>query len=202
MRVKCFCGEFYSAEEGNWCIPEHMHKGEICLGSYIVVKGDFINLGLVGEALEKASEVKIPDNDVETAFEITDSIKESVGVNTSQDFFTKVTADTFEKEVIEHKGPVVVNFWKKSCIPCAYTNRTITSVWTQFRTRIKFCIVDVDAELGIARKYDVRSVPTLLFFHSGAIYEEREFGLSHSGRLIGEFTRQRLQEYLSGIAKA
>jgi thioredoxin 1 len=78
----------------------------------------------------------------------------------------EVTDATFQGEVEGHKGLVVVDFWAEWCGPC----RMIAPVLDQLATEnagLKIAKVDVDANQQTAMRFNVRSIPTLMFFKDG-----------------------------------
>lgn len=79
---------------------------------------------------------------------------------------TAVNAQSFEDEVKGASGLVVVDFWAEWCGPCKMLAPVMEELSREM-TDVKFCKVDVDAELSIAMAYKVVSIPTLAFFKDG-----------------------------------
>jgi thioredoxin 2 len=76
-----------------------------------------------------------------------------------------LTQETFER-ALEDPGLIVVDFWASWCGPC----RTMAPQFERaagLRPAYRFAKVDVDAEPGLASRYNVRSIPTLLVLRDG-----------------------------------
>ena len=78
----------------------------------------------------------------------------------------KVTKDTFQKEVLEHKGPVFVDFYADWCGPCKVTSPLIAQLSEEYKD-MKFVEVDVDADPDLSSSYSVFSIPTFIIFKDG-----------------------------------
>ncbi|MFA9288364.1 MAG: thioredoxin [Weeksellaceae bacterium] len=78
------------------------------------------------------------------------------------------TQDTFQKEVLDHKGKVVVDFHAEWCGPCKAMEPMIEDLSNELKD-IKFVKVDVDANQEVAGKYSVFSIPTFLVIVDGQV---------------------------------
>ncbi len=76
---------------------------------------------------------------------------------------------TFDKTVSQ--GVVLVDFWAGWCGPCKMLGPTIEELAGAYEGRALVCKVDVDAEGGLASRFGVMSIPTVLFFQDGALKE-------------------------------
>jgi thioredoxin 1 len=79
----------------------------------------------------------------------------------------EVDAATFESEVLASPVPVVVDFWAPWCKPCEAIEPHLTTLAQEWGERARLVRVDVDAEPGIASRYGVLSLPTVILFSSG-----------------------------------
>ena len=84
----------------------------------------------------------------------------------------KFTSVNFSSEVLEQKGLVLVDFWATWCGPCKMIAPIIEELATELDGKCKVGKVNVDEEMGLAIKYRVESIPTLLFFKDGEMVKK------------------------------
>jgi thioredoxin 1 len=82
----------------------------------------------------------------------------------------------FEEKILKSPHPVVVDFWAEWCGPCRELKPILEKIAKKMEGKISFFAVDVSAESGIASRYHVRSIPTLIAFHKGNIVDQRVGG--------------------------
>ena len=83
-----------------------------------------------------------------------------------------VSDDTFEAEVIQSNVPVVVDFWTTWCGPCKMIAPILEEVAEEMGDKVKIVKVDVDQNNQTAGKYNIMSVPSLLFFKNGEVVDQ------------------------------
>lgn len=75
-----------------------------------------------------------------------------------------LTAENFEKEVLQSEKPVLVDFWATWCGPCMRQGPIVEELAGEGYTVGK---VNVDEQMALAQKYQVMNIPTLLVFKDG-----------------------------------
>ena len=80
----------------------------------------------------------------------------------------KVATDaTFETEVLHNDKPVVVDFWAAWCGPCKLVAPEMEKIAEKYEGAIDVVKVDVDANPGLSRAFNIMSIPTIAFFAPG-----------------------------------
>jgi thioredoxin 1 len=83
-----------------------------------------------------------------------------------------VTDDSFATEVEQHGGLTVVDFWATWCGPCRMIAPILDQLSEEFAGRVKITKLDVDANQKTSMRFQVRSIPTLLFFKDGKLVDQ------------------------------
>lgn len=79
----------------------------------------------------------------------------------------KVTALSWDEEVLKSKGLVLVDFWAPWCGPCQMVAPIVEELATEYKGSLKVCKLNTDENPEIAGRYQIMGIPTLLFFRDG-----------------------------------
>ena len=82
-----------------------------------------------------------------------------------------LTKDNFEKEVLQAKEPVLVDFWATWCGPCQMVGPIIEEIAKELKDA-KVGKVNVDEQSELAAEYRIMSIPTLMVFKDGAVVKK------------------------------
>lgn len=79
----------------------------------------------------------------------------------------QVKSDQFQQEVLESKIPVLVDFSAVWCGPCQMMGPVLDQLAAEYEGKAKVLKVDIDESADLAMKYQVMSVPNMIFFKDG-----------------------------------
>jgi putative thioredoxin len=87
---------------------------------------------------------------------------------------TDVTTDTFNAQVVEHSAsvPVLVDFWADWCGPCQMQMPMLKKLVDDYNGKFALAKVNTDEQKELARRFKIRSLPTMHLYKNGEIVEK------------------------------
>jgi thioredoxin 1 len=103
----------------------------------------------------------------------------------------QVTDGSFATEIEKGQGLTIVDVWAAWCGPCRMVAPIVEQLSGEYSGRMKVAKLDVDANQQVATKYNIRSIPSILFFKDG----------KHVDTVVGAVPKalleRKIQEHLS-----
>ena len=103
----------------------------------------------------------------------------------------EINERNFKQEVEEQTLPVLVDFWAPWCGPCLMMAPVLEELEKEWQGKIKVGKVNVDENAGLASRYGVMSIPTLILFKNGKALKE----------WIGVQDKNRFKEEVEALVK-
>jgi thioredoxin 1 len=83
-----------------------------------------------------------------------------------------VTTDTFDNVVLQSPNLVMVDFWATWCGPCKIIAPVVEELAQEYEGRVIFAKVNTDENPDLASRFNIRGIPTLIFFKDGKILDQ------------------------------
>lgn len=99
-----------------------------------------------------------------------------------------VSDSSFEAEVLQAEGPVIVDFWAEWCGPCKALGPLVDELSNELGDKAKIVKVNIDENPNAPTKYGVRGIPTLMVFKNGQVTDTR----------VGSMSKSQLSEWAQG----
>jgi thioredoxin 1 len=109
---------------------------------------------------------------------------ENNSMGTANSLTVAVTDDNFTSEIEQSNGLVLVDFWATWCGPCQMIAPVLEQLAGEYQGQLKVGKVDVDANQRTAMRFNVRSIPSILFFKNG----------NHVDTVVGNVPRATLDQ--------
>jgi thioredoxin 1 len=101
-----------------------------------------------------------------------------------------LTEATFDTEVAVHPGVLMVDFWAEWCAPCRAIAPVLDELARDSGGQVGLAKVNVDESPGLAARYGIRSIPTILFMKDGKVVDQ----------VIGAVPKAQLKKKLDALA--
>ncbi|MSO64243.1 MAG: thioredoxin TrxA [Alphaproteobacteria bacterium] len=101
---------------------------------------------------------------------------------------TKVTDQSFEKDVLKAIGPVLVDYWAEWCGPCRMIAPALEEIAKEMQGKLTIAKINIDENPQTPSKYGVRGIPTLMLFKNGQVASTK----------VGALPKGKLVEWLNG----
>ena len=85
----------------------------------------------------------------------------------------EITDANYEEIVINSGKPALIDFWAVWCGPCRMVGPIVEEISNEYGDKAVIGKVDVDNNPGIAQKYGIRNIPTLLFIKNGEVVDKQ-----------------------------
>jgi thioredoxin 1 len=101
----------------------------------------------------------------------------------------ELTDATFQKEVLESKEPVLVDFWAPWCGPCRMLAPVVHEIAEEYQGRVRVTKLNTDEHPNAAGTYRISAIPSLLFFKGGKVAEQ----------LVGVHSKAEIKKILESL---
>lgn len=91
-----------------------------------------------------------------------------------------LTDASFEAEVLNAEGPVLVDYWAEWCGPCKMIAPILDDLSSEYNGKLQIAKMNVDENAETPAKYGIRGIPTLMLFKNGAVVATKVGALSKS----------------------
>lgn len=90
----------------------------------------------------------------------------------------------FDREINQNEKAVIVDFWAEWCGPCKMIAPLLDEIAKENAAKVKVAKVNVDENQSLSFKYNIRAIPSLLFFKNGQL-RDQVTGMTSKKDLLG-----------------
>jgi thioredoxin 1 len=96
-----------------------------------------------------------------------------------------LTDANFDEIVMKTDKPVIVDFWAEWCGPCRMVGPIVAEIGEDYKNKAVVGKLDVDSNPGVASKFGIRNIPTILFFKNGEL-KDKQVGACPKSTLVNK----------------
>ncbi|MCD9516364.1 thioredoxin TrxA [Photobacterium carnosum] len=102
------------------------------------------------------------------------------------DKIVQLTDESFDTDVVNAAGPVLVDFWAEWCGPCKMIAPILDEIADEYEGKLTIGKLNIDQNAATPPKFGIRGIPTLLLFKDGAVAAIK----------VGALSKTQLKEFL------
>ncbi len=85
----------------------------------------------------------------------------------------EVTDSSFDEQVLNAPGPILVDFWAEWCGPCKQIAPSLEEIASEMDGKITIAKINIDENPETPGRYGVRGIPTLMIFKNGSVADTK-----------------------------
>jgi len=101
----------------------------------------------------------------------------------------QVTDQSFEADVLNSEGPVLVDFWAEWCGPCRQIAPALEDMSKDMAGKVTIAKINIDDNPATPGKYGVRGIPTMMIFKGGKVASTK----------VGALPKSKLYEWVQSV---